>query len=76
VNHACQASLGVLFEDMDLSFVIPGMPWVSCVRSATAIAVRDIGEGEELTLNYELFPPYMMRKVDGVASCLSNDVSI
>ena len=73
INHACNASLDVAFETMDTNFVLPGMPWAACVRSAYAIAARDIRKGEELTANYESFPPYMMRSITGVAACASMD---
>jgi hypothetical protein len=54
---------------MPEEYIVPGMPWSKCVRQGIAVALNDIREGDEIFLNYELFPQYMMRHVVGVPSC-------
>lgn len=75
VNHGCEPSVDIVFENMSEDFALPGMPWSRCVRSVTVFALRNIIQGEELTLNYEPFPSYMMRSVEGVAPCNSSSSS-
>ena len=54
---------------MPEEYIVPGMPWSKCVRQGIAVALNDIREGDEISLNYELLPQYMMRKMDDVPSC-------
>ena len=67
VNHACRPNTAIAFHPVEA--VVPLMPWARCVREVRAVALRDLEAGEEMTLNYETLPLYMLREVPGVAPC-------
>ena len=69
VNHACNASATISFHDLPGDDSIPDIPWVKCPRKVTVETLRDLASGEEITLNYELFPMYMSRNVPGGVRC-------
>ena len=69
VNHACNASVELSIQDLAENFVVPGVPWAHCVRAVRAVAATDLKRGDEVTVNYEQLPSYMMRFVPGQPSC-------
>ncbi|KAL7517042.1 hypothetical protein ACHAWX_002001 [Stephanocyclus meneghinianus] len=69
INHSCQPNAVIVKVPMPEEFVIPGLPWKKVTGAYHVVAVMDIDEGGEISLNYESFPSYMMRKVDGVDEC-------
>jgi hypothetical protein len=79
VNHECNASVTYTFQynepgSTESDSIIPGIPWAVCSRAVHLVALRDLRKDEEVTLNYELNPSYLLRYVDGVENCFSNQV--
>ena len=69
INHACNATAGVVFHDLPQGETVPFLPWGHCARSVRVVALEDLGPHDEISLNYELLPSYMQRTIPGVAAC-------
>lgn len=69
INHSCEPNTEVVKVSLEDGFVLPGVPWKKVVGAYRAVLLRDMDSEEELTLNYEELPSYMMRRVDGVEDC-------
>lgn len=66
VNHNCDPSADVTWVEMEEEFGVPGLPMTQGrrVRAWYMRAGKDIAVGEELDLNYAVFPTYMSRQLD------------
>lgn len=69
INHSCHPSAVAVKVPMPEEFVIPGLPWKKVTGAYQVVTANDIDEGGEISLNYEVLPSYMMRRVNGVDEC-------
>lgn len=69
VNHSCQPTAKAVKVPVQKGFALPGIPWTKISGAYQVVLLKDLAEGDEITLNYELLPSYMMRRVDGVDKC-------
>ncbi|KAL3802155.1 hypothetical protein ACHAWO_007795 [Cyclotella atomus] len=68
-NHSCDPTAKVVKVPVEDSFALPGVPWKRVVGAYQVVLLKDLDEGEEITLNYEALPNYMLRRVEGVEKC-------
>ena len=73
-NHHCDPNTETVPVPVPEGFVIPGVPWKRVLNAYQLRAVRDLAAHEEITLNYETLPSYMLRKIEG-AECDTKDVT-
>ena len=69
VNHSCTPTTTVVKEPVEEGFVLPGIEWRKILFALQVVALEDLNAGDEITLNYELLPDYMLQRVDGVDAC-------
>ena len=69
VNHSCQPTAKVVKVPVQKGFAVPGIPWTKISGAYQVLLLKDLAERDEITLNYELLPSYMMRRVEGVQKC-------
>lgn len=69
VNHSCDPTAVLVKVAVDEGFVLPDIPWKTIVGAFQVVVLHDMDKGSEILLNYEDFPEYLTRKVEGVAEC-------
>lgn len=69
VNHSCQPTAVLVKVPVPDGFILPGLPWKNIRCAYQAVALGDLNVGDEITLNYEVLPNYMLRRVEGVQEC-------
>lgn len=73
VNHSCNPTTKLVKAPVENGFVLPGIPWKDVLFSYQVVSLRDMEADEEFTLNYEDFPSYLSRSVDGAECETSHD---